>query len=454
MKFNSDLTSLLWASYLGGSSDDAAFSVKLDQNNNLFVAGGTASSNFPINGSSFNGSVDGFIVNITNNGTSIQDGVFVGTSSQDQIYLLEIDKDNDIYVVGQTEGNWPIVNPLAGPVYQNAGAKQFVRKYNNALSSVVYSTVFGTPNRSNPQLSPTALLVDRCDNVYVTGWGGITNNPDLDDMQGMPTTADALQSSTDGSDFYLIVLSRDAQSLEFGTYFGGNDNGFAGDHVDGGTSRFDKNGVVYHAVCASCGGTNNFPTTPGVVSTTNNSSNCNLALFKIAFDLAGIEAQFTPLDQQGDPISQTVGCAPLTVNFDNNSIEGANPGNVTYSWDFDFNGDQSTLEEPQYTYTDPGTYEVMLIISDPTSCNEADTAFRTIEVFPPPAVDAGPDITVCAGDTFTLSSPSLGADFRWAPTAGIIGPDSIATIQASIGSTTDFILTLTDNRGCVAADTV
>ena len=61
------------------------------------------------------------------------------------------------------------------------------------------------------------------------------------------------------------------------------------DHVDGGTSRFDKSGTIYHAVCAACGGADSgFPTTPGAFSMTNESTNCNMAVFQ--FELAKIEA--------------------------------------------------------------------------------------------------------------------------------------------------------------------
>ena len=42
-----------------------------------------------------------------------------------------------------------------------------------------------------------------------------------------------------------------------------------GDHVDGGTSRFDKYGVIYQAMCANCSRTVNFFGTPGSWSTTN-----------------------------------------------------------------------------------------------------------------------------------------------------------------------------------------
>ena len=65
----------------------------------------------------------------------------------------------------------------------------------------------------------------------------------------MPITSDAYQKTTSGSDFYFIVLNGDATELVYSTYLGGNSSKT---HVDGGTSRFDKYGIVYHAVCSGC----------------------------------------------------------------------------------------------------------------------------------------------------------------------------------------------------------
>ena len=71
-------------------------------------------------------------------------------------------------IMGITEGDWPVVNAT----YSNASSKQFIVKLKNDLSDFVYSTVFGSGNSANPNISPVAFLVDRCENVYVSGWGG------------------------------------------------------------------------------------------------------------------------------------------------------------------------------------------------------------------------------------------------------------------------------------------
>lgn len=466
VRLNSGLTGLGWSRLFGGTGTDASHTIKLEPGSGrVFIAGGSNSSNLPITGganqaTNAGGVTDGFIAKLVPGTNQVEACTYLGTPSYDQVYLLDFDEENFIYVAGQTTGSWQIVNPTGvGSVYRNAGAKQFITKLTNDLTGIEYSTTVGSANAQFPNISPTAFLVDQCENVYLTGWGGSTNSntgsPNQGSTSGMPTTGDAFKASTDGSDFYLIVLDRDAQNLLYGSYFGGN-NALNGDHVDGGTSRFDKTGIVYHAVCASCGGTNAFPAQPGnVYSTTNNSSNCNLAVFKLAFDLSGVEANFIPRDNLDRVIVDTEGCAPLTVKFDNQSFIGGSPGNVTYFWDFDDNGATSKLFEPIHFFLNAGVYEVMLIITDSSSCNIADTAYRTITVFPPPAVDAGPDQIVCDGDTVMLQTQSAGVTYEWSPSGPLITSDTITNPMAVINNNDrQFILKITDSQGCEAEDTV
>src|SRR5690606_6274429 len=98
--------------------------------------------------------------------------------------------------------------------------------------------------QGNEDISPSAFLVSNCGQIYFSGWGGMVNHyaqAPASTTAGLPVTPDAFQATTDGSDFYLMVLEQDAASLAYGTYFGGAQSM---EHVDGGTSRFDKHGTV------------------------------------------------------------------------------------------------------------------------------------------------------------------------------------------------------------------
>src|SRR5690554_7994888 len=71
---------------------------------------------------------------------------------------------------------------------------------------------------------------------------------------------------------FRSVFEREFNSLLYATYLGGN---ASKEHVDGGTSRFDKNGVVYQAVCGGCWANSDFPTSPDAWSNNNLSTGCN-----------------------------------------------------------------------------------------------------------------------------------------------------------------------------------
>ncbi|WP_169924872.1 DUF7948 domain-containing protein [Thermoflavifilum aggregans] len=392
IKLKPDLSGVVWSSFLGGDADDAAFVLKLDAQGNIYVAGATASTNLMrlaanpagvIQNSFQGGDADGFIAEITNDGSRLLRLTYLGTSGADEIYGIALDRNGFVYVCGTTTGNWPVINAT----YFNQGAKQFIAKLKPDLSGYVYSTTFGSTNTSIPNISPVAFLVDRCENVYVSGWGGgvcyNNNYYEIAGTNGMPVTPDAIKNTTDGRDFYFFVLKRDATGILYGSYFG--QNGGCTDHVDGGTSRFDPNGIIYQAICANCGGGAIFPTTPGVWSPSNptlrpgnpyQGAMCNEVALKIAFNLSGVHVGLKALD--GD----TSGCVPFTVEITDTAGLSRQ-----YIWDFgDGTGPVRTTEASQsHTYTEVGRYRVMVVGIDSSSCNIADTGYMWVKVGDNPA---------------------------------------------------------------------
>src|SRR6476661_4909256 len=284
-----DLRSLRWSTLLGGSGPDAAYSLQLNTAGDLFVAGGTGSTNFPVTAATYQpaaaGHIDGFVARISATGRTLLRSTYLGTAAYDQAYFLQLDLSGQVYLLGQTLGT-VAVSPGR---YGVPGSRQYVQKLSANLDTLRFSTVFGTgPGRIN--LSPTAFLVDQCDRVYISGWGGGENTRlygfgfDNGTTWGLPVTANAVQATTDSADFYLAQFSPGMAQLQYATFFGNNDM-FNGDHVDGGTCRFDPRGFVYHAVC-SCGSNNSFPVPPGANTYSDQSGfpNCNNAAFKINFE--------------------------------------------------------------------------------------------------------------------------------------------------------------------------
>lgn len=403
-KFDPALSNLLWSTYLGGSADDACYAIALDDSSNVFTTGGTASGNFPSTAGVLNpansGGVDGFVTSVKKDGSLILNSTFVGTVQYDQSFFIQLDKDNDVYIVGQTLGNMPV----SSGVYSNANSRQFIWKMNSTLSNQLFTTIFGNGD-GNVNISPAAFLVDYCENIYVSGWGGhiLNGTP----TTNMPLTGNAIQPTTDGFNFYLFVLSPGATSLIYATYFGGASSQ---EHVDGGTSRFDKKGIIYQSVCAGCGSNDDFPVTPGSWPYTspsynpstgiNASSNCNNGTFKFDFQVPIVSADFT--------LSYASGCTPLTVDFSNQSSAGA-----TNLWDFG-SGNTTTDPNPSMTYTTPGTYLVKLYVNDPASCNVWDTAYQYITVYPSITADFDFVSSPCSNQvTFSDSSAVVPVSWLW-----------------------------------------
>lgn len=387
LKIDPTCNNLIFATYLGGADDDAGYVLGLKPDGNIYVAGGTASAD--MNGISTSGVVkptfsqtgsngdpaDGFILEVNANASAIVRGTYIGTGKADQIYGIALDNTGAVYIMGTSEGNMPVINAN----YSVSNAKQFICKLQPDLSDYVYATVFGAPNSTVPNISPTAFLVDRCENVYVSGWGGKANTSFIrgSSTLNMPTTPNAIKGASDpsGSDFYFFVLEKNAVSQLYGTFFGQDDTRAFGDHVDGGTSRFDRNGIIYQSICANCGRNTPFPGNPGSWSSTNQAvdgGKCNIGMLKIEMDFTGVKAAFQTIID-GIP-NDSVGCAPLTVTFKDTLNRGK-----LYYWNFgDGASDTTTTPTTNHVYQNAGTYRVRLIAVDSATCNIADTSYRTV----------------------------------------------------------------------------
>ena len=406
-KLDHNLRNMLWCTYLGGVGDDAVYSIDLDSAYNLVVCGGTSSNNFPTTAGAYQasyggGSADGFVSKLSSDGSRLMASSLLGSRFYDQLYFVRTGRHDEVFLFGQTKatGNTMIYN--AG--YSVYGAGMLLVRMLPDLSGLRWSTVFGTGGRVN--LSPTAFAADICNRVYAAGWGrdfvgynGVQWY--TQGTHGMETTPDAYQDSTDGQDFYIISLDANANNLEYATFFGelhqGSSTHGGGDHVDGGTSRFDRLGTLYQSVCASCGGTNGFPTSANAWSDSNRASNCNNAVFRFEVTDDFPVAEFIPPE---------TGCAPYTIQFQNTGR------GTSYLWNFG-DGTTSTQRNPTHTYTAGGIYTITLIASMPGGCSEADTQRHTVQVLSQTGSLQQPRLSCNGADIQIGPQPQLGATYVW-----------------------------------------
>lgn len=444
-KIDYNLRNMIWSTYLGGLEPTAVYSIDVDTSYNIVVCGGTSSPGFPTTPGTLQttyggGSADGFISKISYAGDNLIASTFYGTSVYDQLYFVRCGINNDVFVYGQTKDTTNAM--IYNANYNVPGSGMILARFQPDLSGLVWSTVFGTP-LGRPNLSPTAFAADLCDRVYAAGWGrDFVNNNTVNWSQygttGMETTTNAIQSTTDGQDFYIMAIDENASHLDFATFFGeihgvtSSSGGY--DHVDGGTSRFDKMSTLYQSVCASCYRNDGFPTTEGAWSRHNLSDNCNNALFRINIhnDYAVAEC-----------ITPPVGCdTPYTANFVNTSRGDS------FFWDFG-DGTTSTLRDPQHTYTQPGHYTVQLIAYLTDGCRASDTTTIPVWVLSDNGIHSH-SFSSCTNDPIQIGpQPIMGCTYLWLQ--GDVSDSTIA--NPYVTQTGQYILKITTNLGCSELDT-
>ncbi len=376
-KTTPNLDSLLWSTYLGGADRDVAYALKVSDSGFVYVAGSTRSTDFPLFGTGETtthiGDADAFIVKLDSNGANMISGTYYGTTARDQNYFVEIDDEDYVYAFGTSNGS---ITSSAGK-YAGPGSGGYIMKMNSSLSTTQWVSTLGN-------LAPAAFLVDNCDRIYISGQAAVGAPLNL-------TSFDTINAvnSLGLAGFYLMKLSPDAEDLEFGSFFGNN-----GSHVDGGTSRFDKRGVVYQATCSN----GIFPTTDWAYSDSNLTGAYDNTVFKIDFASNIARASILPSDSL---------CANAEAEFDN---EGS-IGNVHF-WDF---GDGSTSMDslPTHIYDSVGTFNITYVITDSGNCYGYDTAHVILEVTPPVIPEIFIGDTICVDSVRLFVDTMQFVDFTW-----------------------------------------
>ncbi|WP_375445064.1 gliding motility-associated C-terminal domain-containing protein [uncultured Fibrella sp.] len=452
-RLSADLTQLRWCTRIAGNNVDVANGLRLSPDGTLYVCGSSYSTNLGTAGSlqpQLAGLNDGYLARLTDAG-KIMALTYLGTTFSDVAHLVDIGPDNVPHVLGLTKGLYPV----SANVYNNARSGQFIHALSPDLSKTVFSTVIGTGRalQSNgsitgPDISPTAFLVNSCGNIYLAGWGGTVNQQNgyntFSTTTGLPVTPDAYQPVTSASNFWIGVLERGARSLLYGTFMGDTRSANAatsdGDHVDGGTCRFDKDGTIYHAAC-SCR-TNLFPATATAWSKARGNSSCNNIAFK--FDTDKLKATFDTY--LGTKKNVTEGCAPLTLNFQNTSIGGRR-----YEWQILGNVQSTNALATSYTFDKPGEYIVRLRAYNPLNCKLVDSTQQIIKVNPA-NFQVSKDTALCADRPVSLTARG-GVTYLWSPAIGLANPTSASILVAAKTSTT-YSVSITNEYGCSVTRTV
>ncbi|MCP4631853.1 MAG: T9SS type A sorting domain-containing protein [candidate division Zixibacteria bacterium] len=211
-KFSQTGDSLIYSTFIGGSTNDAGIGIFVDNLGNAYITGSTGSSNFPmVNAydSSYNGGdYDGYVLKLSPDGDSLIYSTYLGGSFLDEGVDIVIDGSGNAYVNGWTTSpNFPTFN-----AYDNSRGGEydvFVSKISPTGDSLIFSTYFG----GNQYEGAGDIAMDGSENFYLTGTTFSSDFP----------TVEAFDSTLAGeNDIFVSKFTSEGDSLIYSTYLGGN----------------------------------------------------------------------------------------------------------------------------------------------------------------------------------------------------------------------------------------
>ncbi len=159
---------LVYSTFLGGSGQDTGNSIAVDSSGSVYIAGQTASLNFPTSSSlqaTNGGGTDAFVAKLNANGSALIYSTFLGGVMTDNATSIAVDAAGNAYITGETNSsNFPVLNALH-PTLNGFFSDAFVAELNSTGSALVYSTYLGghSDDRGN------AIALDNSGNAYIAG---------------------------------------------------------------------------------------------------------------------------------------------------------------------------------------------------------------------------------------------------------------------------------------------
>ncbi len=168
-------------------------------------------------------------------------------------------------------------------------------------------------------------------------------------------------------------------------------------------------------------------------------------------DVVAITAVGAPTADAG---SDTTVCIGDTVQLGGTPTASGGTPPYTYSWSPAAGLSNASSANPVFTASTPGTYELVVTVTDGTECTASDTVRVVVYEL---SLDPGPTQEICIGETVqlggmpTVSGGVLPYTYQWSPSSGLDDPTSAnPTFTASTPGIYEFTVTVTDGNGCTA----
>jgi len=223
-KVSTDLRTIIYATYLGGTSSDMGHDIDVDPYGNVYVTGQTYSTDFPTTKGAMNETSqigygytrwgyldllpDGFVTRLSPGGSSLEYSTFITGNRTENCVGIEVDDNGHAYVCGVTEsGNFRTKNAYQDEL--KGYGDVFVMKIVPDGSDVSYSTFIGGKESQWYEEFPYDIDLDGEGKAVICGYSG---------EESYPTTSGAYRTTGMWEIAFVTMLTSDGTDLEFSTY--------------------------------------------------------------------------------------------------------------------------------------------------------------------------------------------------------------------------------------------
>jgi Beta-propeller repeat len=216
----------VYSTFLGGSGEDRGLAVAVDLSGNAFVAGSTASTNFPhsggfqkANAGGTCGSIvtpapctDAFVAKLNTLGTSLGYASYLGGTGGESANAITVDAGGAAYIAGlTTSADFPTTPGALSRAGGGTSVDAFVSKFSAAGSALQYATYLGGIGYENA----FGIAVDSAGHAFVTG--------EVNDS-AFPVASPVQASSGGFNDAFLTKLNSVGSAVFFSSFLGGSGN--------------------------------------------------------------------------------------------------------------------------------------------------------------------------------------------------------------------------------------
>ena len=204
---------LSYSTFLGGTGDDSGNGIAVDSSGNAYIAGTTASVNFPTQSpisASLAGSTDAFVAKLNPSGSALVYSTYLGGNQLDQGTAIAVDSSGDAFVTGSTaSGDFPATTGVLQAAFAGGQTDAFIAKISPAGDALTYATYLGGTGND----VANGIALDVSGDAYLAGSTSSTDFP----------TASPVQAANGGQgDAFLSKIKPDGTGLVYSTYLGGS----------------------------------------------------------------------------------------------------------------------------------------------------------------------------------------------------------------------------------------